>query len=109
MEPSETTIPVLLPNGARLHVIATLLPSLRHAERSGESEISGVLGKIASLSEIRDAIEGVTQLVTESLANAKPKSASVEFGIEVGLESGQITALLVKGDTKANLKITLNW
>jgi len=33
----------------------------------------------------------------------------VEFGLEVALESGQLTAVLVKGSAKANLKITLEW
>lgn len=33
----------------------------------------------------------------------------MEFGLEVALESGQLTAVLVKGSAKANLKITLEW
>jgi hypothetical protein len=30
-------------------------------------------------------------------------------GLGVGVEAGQLTALLVKGSGKANLKITLTW
>jgi hypothetical protein len=39
----------------------------------------------------------------------KPHKASVEFGLEVALEAGQLTALLVKGSGTSNLKITLEW
>ena len=39
----------------------------------------------------------------------KPRKASVELGLEVGLESGHLTALLVKGTGTANLKLTLEW
>jgi hypothetical protein len=41
------------------------------------------------------------------LEKVKPKKASVEFGLEVAVESGKLTTLLVKGASTANLKITL--
>ncbi len=44
-----------------------------------------------------------------ALARVKPTKASVELGLEIGVEAGQLTALLVKGTGKANLKITLQW
>ena len=44
-----------------------------------------------------------------TLQKVKPRAASVEFGLEIGIESGQLTALLVKGTGTANLKITLEW
>lgn len=62
-----------------------------------------------SIDVIRVAIEGLGQVVQEALGSLKPDKASVEFALEVGLESGKLTALWVKGTDKANLKITLNW
>lgn len=38
------------------------------------------------------------------LDEAKPKSPSIKFGVELGYESGQLTALIVKGTGKANLE-----
>ncbi len=38
-----------------------------------------------------------------------PSKGSVEFGVEVGVEAGQLTALIVKGSGTANLKIALHW
>jgi len=55
------------------------------------------------------AIEGIASAVQLALSKACPQKASVELGLELGVEAGQLTALLVKGGAKANLKITLHW
>jgi hypothetical protein len=43
------------------------------------------------------------------MAKVAPTKPSVEFAIEVGLESGKLTALWVKGTGTANLKIAMEW
>ena len=63
--------------------------------------------RILSFEGVRQALEGVAGEVALALERVKPKKASVEFGIEVALESGRLTALLVKGSGTANLKVTL--
>ena len=91
---------MLLPNGKEIRVEATLLP--------GEEEVSF---KALPAQEIFDAVEGIAQAVVTALqkVKVKPRKASVELGLEVGLESGHLTALLVKGTGTANLKLTLEW
>jgi hypothetical protein len=64
---------------------------------------------LPSFKEVTDAIEGIAESVVCTLQKVKPRKACVEFGIEVALESGQLTALLVKGSGTSNLKITLEW
>lgn len=59
--------------------------------------------------EVTDKIESIAGAVIGTLKKVKPQSASVEFGVEMVVESGQLTALLVKGTGTANLKITLQW
>jgi hypothetical protein len=39
----------------------------------------------------------------------RPDRGTVEFGIDVGVESGALTALVVKGTGTATLKVTLEW
>jgi hypothetical protein len=51
----------------------------------------------------------IADTIKASLDKAKPSKASVEFGLEFGYESGQLTAMIVKGASKANLKIILEW
>ena len=99
MEKTRTTIvPILLPNGKQILVEATLLP--------GEEDVSF---KALPAEQIFDAVEGIAQAVVTTLQKVKPSKASVELGLEVGLESGNLTALLVKGTGTANLKLTLEW
>lgn len=44
-----------------------------------------------------------------ALEKVKPRSASVEFGLEVSFEEGKLTALLVQGSGTASVNITLQW
>jgi Trypsin-co-occurring domain 1 len=98
MESRTTIVPVLLPNGKEIRVEATLLP--------GEEEVSF---KTLPVAELFDAVEGIAQAVMTTLQKVQPRKASVELGLEVGLEAGRLTALLVKGTGTANLKLTLEW
>lgn len=76
--------------------------------RRDVSALEGILEPL-SIDVVRTAVEGLGQVVQEALISVKPDKASVEFGLDVGLESGKLTALWVKGTGKANLKITLEW
>jgi NTP-dependent ternary system trypsin peptidase co-occuring protein len=58
---------------------------------------------------VTGSIEAIAERVTAALANVKPDKATVEFGIDVALETGGLTGLLAKGSGSAALKITLEW
>jgi hypothetical protein len=62
-----------------------------------------------NLTEVMDSIEDVARLMSTTLEKVKPNKAAVEFGLEISADSGALTALIVKGSGKANLKITLEW
>ena len=98
METRTEIIKAELANGGTLHIQATIL--------GGEEE---VVFALPSFEGVTHAIEGIAQSVVSTLEKVKPRKASVEFGLEVALESGQLTALLVKGSGTSNLKITLEW
>lgn len=72
----------------------------------GEEDVAAT---VFPFRDVTDKIESIAEAVIETLKKVKPQSASVEFGIEMAVESGQLTALLVKGTGTANLKITLQW
>lgn len=112
MEPQTKIIPVELPNGTVIKVEATPVdksPQEGQPFIPGEEVESDVSFNIKPLKDVTDAIEGIADAIKESLDKVKPTKASVEFGLEFGYESGQLTALIVKGTSKANLKITLEW
>ena len=93
MDPTPQFVPVALPNGATVHVEVT--PTAAGLESAGGYDAGRFAGVIA-------AIEGVGLAVQAGLAKVAPSKASVELGLEIGVEAGQLTALLVKGTGKAN-------
>ena len=48
-------------------------------------------------------------MIATPIQKAKPKKATVKFGMEIAIESGALTAVIAKGSGKANLEITLEW
>ncbi|VVJ18360.1 Uncharacterised protein [Amycolatopsis camponoti] len=79
----------------------------------GGAEDEEVAARVPSFGEFTEALGSVTRSVTDAvlggLGKVKPAKVGVEFGCEIGVESGQLTAILVKGTAKANVKVTLEW
>ncbi|HEY9626728.1 MAG TPA: CU044_2847 family protein [Coleofasciculaceae cyanobacterium] len=91
------TIPVQLPNGAIVKFEVT---------QTGREDVSFDPKQFQPVAE---AIEGVVEMIAAPIRKVKPKKATVKFGMELAIESGQLTAVIVKGSGKANLEITLEW
>ena len=99
------TVPVQLPNGATVKFEVT---------QTGREDVSF---DPKQFQPVADAIlrwrgyanEGVVQMIATPIQKARPKKATVKFGMELAIESGQLTAVIVKGSGKANLEITLEW
>lgn len=101
MDESRTqVVPLTLADGKTIQVEATAL---------GGSEDVADITKALSLEQVTDTIQGIAQSVHSTLRSINPDKATVEFGIQVALESGTLTALLVKGTGTANLKVSLEW
>ncbi|HAC63147.1 MAG TPA: hypothetical protein DCF68_06300 [Cyanothece sp. UBA12306] len=74
----------------------------------GGEERAGV-GDLLDFDGVTDAIEAIATSITGTFDKVKPKKAAVEFSLKIGVESGKLTSLLVKGTGEGNLKITLEW
>lgn len=98
MPTRQELVPVKLANGAEIRVAATML--------GGEEDVAF---KLLSFEEVTHTIEGIASSLNAALQKVKPKKSSVEFGLEVAVESGALTTLLVKGEGTATLEITLEW
>jgi hypothetical protein len=92
--------------GKKLFIEATQIGPLVTKNRTDE-EVSFEL--LPGMEAVWETISEMAVAIREKLEQAKPKKATVEFGIEVAAEGGKLAALLVKGTGKANLKITLEW
>lgn len=75
----------------------------------GGEELAGSLPGTRAFKEVTDTVESLARAMIGTLKKVKPRTATVEFGLQIGVESGKLTALLVKGTGNANLKITLEW
>lgn len=111
MEAQTKFVPLELANGAVVMVETTVIGEVGEEEEdlTGEEVESDVSSNYQYLKQATDAIEGIADTLKQSLEKIQPTKASVEFGLEFGYESGQITAMIVKGGGKANLKVTLEW
>ena len=98
MTSRQEIVPVQLPDHVKIRVEATVL--------GGEEDVGF---RLQSFQGVIDAIEGIASAMNIALQKVKPHKAGVEFGLEVAIESGELTALLVKGSGTANLKISLEW
>lgn len=77
------------------------------SEKGGRQDIAG--GQIPDLKDVGKAIEGIVEAVATPIHKAMPSKATVKFGIDVAVEPGQLTALLVKGNGNATLEVILEW
>ncbi len=99
MESTKRAI-VELDDGTRIMVKASA--------KGGEEDVAEI-DRILSFTNVTATIEGLAKTLNTAIAKVKPTKASVEFGIELGVESGQLTALVAQGSATTNLKITLEW
>jgi hypothetical protein len=62
-----------------------------------------------NMDDICSIVRTVVHSVREGISEIKTKRTVLEFGVEIGAESGHLTAFIVKGSGKASLKITVEW
>jgi hypothetical protein len=100
MQERTRIVSVALGDGSVVRVSATPL--------GGDEDVADVK-QMLSFGEVTKTIEGIARELSSCLERVRPDKASVEFGLEVAVESGNLTALIVKGAAKGNLKIALEW
>jgi hypothetical protein len=93
-------VKVRLPDGTELN--------FEISQPGGERKV-GKLTDVLDSSEIAKTIEGTVGVLRGTFDRIKPDKASVKFGLKVAVESGHLTAVVVKGSGEANLEVTLEW
>jgi hypothetical protein len=74
----------------------------------GGRETVGLLESI-SFEVVADLLSDIARKIGSTLEKARPNKASVELGVEFGLQEGKLVALIARGSGKANLKLNLSW
>jgi hypothetical protein len=62
-----------------------------------------------SFEDILKSVEGVAGALGDTIKRLSPSRSAIEFGVEIGIKEGQLLAFFVQGESKANLKVTLEW
>jgi hypothetical protein len=98
MDDESEVVPVRLPNGVVV----------------GVEVAEGGAGNVSALDQldfrqVEDVIEGLAQVVTRALRKSRPHRATAELGLNLKVESGNLTGILVKAGGSASLKISLTW
>jgi hypothetical protein len=73
----------------------------------GDQQVAG--GRLPPFDEVTQAIKGIATPLVQMLKEIQPRKATLAFSVEVAVEAGHLTALLVKGSADATMTITLEW
>jgi hypothetical protein len=96
---SDYLIPVRLRDGSVLHV---------QGETQGERFPVSTGGEY-DFGEVEKILRDLGGSLGEVISSLKPKKGSVEIGLEITAGVSGLIAILCKGETKANLKVVLEW
>jgi len=66
-------------------------------------------GLTAKFSDFADTIRDIARITTDALSAVRPNEATLQFGLDIGVKAGKVTALFADGEAKATLKVTLKW
>lgn len=95
-------VEVQLPNGTTALVRAIKVDDGGGATKTG-------IGDKFNFDDVAGTLEGLSSAIRTALANAAPDKVSVELGIELAIKSGKLTGLVVEGEDKGSLSVTLEW
>jgi hypothetical protein len=96
---NRTLINATLPNGAAVKI---------EVESTGAAQDVAAL-KTFKLEEIDKAIAGFAELTRKASSKVSPDSMEVEFGLNLGLESGKLISILAHARSEASLTVRLRW
>ena len=93
-------VEVVLPNGA--------VALVRARQVDGGAATKTAFGKL-DFGGVTKTLEGITDAVRTAVVKAAPSKVSVALGLELAVKSGVLVGLIVDGESKGSLTITLEW
>jgi hypothetical protein len=92
-------------------VVKVALPNNTVVGVEVDSRGAGNVGALDHLDfdRVQGIVEGLAQVVAQSLRRVQPQKATAELGLSLKVESGHLTGVLVKAGGDATIKIGLTW
>lgn len=94
-------VEVTLPNGTTALV--------RAVEVDGGGATKTAFGDKFDFGDVAGTLEGLSDAIRSSLAKAAPDKVTVVLGLELAVKAGRLTGLLVEGEGRGSLTVTLEW
>lgn len=94
-------VEVQLPNGTTALV--------RAVEVDGGGSTKTAFGDRFDFGDVAGTLEGIAGAIRASLEKAAPDRVTVELSLELAVKAGRLTGLLVDGEGKGSLSVTLEW
>jgi len=96
---SGETCEVLLPNGGTVRI--------RVLDSDDPEREVGAFTPTPSMADVGKTIAGIAETVRDAVAKISVDKVSVDFGLEIGVESGHVTSLFAKIDGTADLHVSI--
>lgn len=74
----------------------------------GEKDISDTK-MVMEYEKFSMSVEKIASQTLEPLKKLQAKKVTLKMGLSLGLESGGLTAMIVKGTGNANMEVTIEW
>lgn len=94
-----TDVPVKLDDDTEVRVVA---------RNVGGPQKVGIT-KSQSFAKVMSDISSVSSAFQKSIVSVQPSKATIAFGVELAVKSGELTALLFDSSGKSSLTVTLEW
>ncbi len=97
---------IILPNGA--------IVAVRVTNPGGAKDWVGGADKVSfvdklNFTDVANSIAGIAEAMGSVFERAKPDKAVVSLGFEIAVKSGKLIAILVEGEGKGTLNVSLEW
>jgi hypothetical protein len=99
------TVEVALPNGATAFMRAVDLDD----DIDSSGAIKTALRDKFDFDAVTETLGGMSQALRAALVTAAPGKVTVELGVELAIKSGVLVGLIVDGESRSSLKVTLEW
>jgi Trypsin-co-occurring domain 1 len=97
----DRVVEIALPNGS------TALARVADVDGAGATK-TGAIPKF-DFADVGKTLEGLAETIWSALAKVSPDKVTVELGIELAVKNGKLSGLLVEGEGKGSLTVSMEW
>jgi hypothetical protein len=98
-------VEMTLPNGTTALVRAVDVDGVEDGGGATKTSAADVF----DFDGVAGTLEGLSAAIRKALTRAAPEKVRVELAVELAVKNGKLTGLLVEGEGKGSLTVSLEW